>query len=1520
MKKAVGLFLALFFVPLPTFADEIVPDYYAETGTDSRYEYASNHPTEYIDPFSGTLHLDVEDIRIPGRGGMDIVIRRTYSNYQDQVPTGSLPKSLYGVGWNITFGRIFSDDLNVCNTNQGRRPVLKQIDGKRTTLQIDSENNFDFITANLWGANCIATSGGMEVYSPEGMKYTMDLAHYVNGGYVWYTTKIEDSNGNVLDISYHTDYGNYRIDEIRDNVDGRYATFYYNNETSVNITLKSIVSQGRAWTYTYLPVNNPSTTGQRFLYTVKSPENTVWKYEYYDSSSATQKGNLALRRITYPHGATISYTYDWVKFDAASNYKTTSIKTKTVGGRAVPAGVWTYAFFPGNVFTGTNDQTNITAPDNVTIKYWHYGYAAAGNNYGTLWKVGSIVQKEIRSSSTLLQKDTYTWEPLLVSSDSMKRPSRPLNDPDTNQPILKSRTITRGNANYTLTNTAHDSYGNIKSITESGNAGGTRNSTFTYFINTAKWIIHKLENETVTGEGSVLRSYDTLGRLKTENSYGIITNYDYYSSGDLRTITDGRGYITRFADYYRGVARCELRPVKVLNPILDTLHGSCNSGNAPGDVIKITRVVDGFGNITSEVDGRGITTGYGFDKLDRPISINHPVHADESIVWQTDKNIITRGIYSKAALLDGFGREIETSTAEWKRIVAYDIYNRTQKECLPVKPVDTATACTTYQYDAIGRLKTVTNPDATQVNYVYSSSLANTVTITDERNNTRTYTYIAYSDPDERWLNKIIAPINAGENLYTTIDRDKLGNVVQVRQGTQNNSNDRTRTYHYYPTKLLEWIQYPEIGNRKIYFSYDGVGNKLQQWAEGKLKTVFEYDGQNRLVKIDHPETTTSTNFDIGFTYDGNGNVKTVDNTLARWNYDYDSNNNLTNEKFRIGSKDFLLIRGYDTLDHLASLTYPSGDIVDYAPNTEGWPTKAGGYISAVDYWPNGQYKKITLGNNAYTQTTLNTRQWVASVNTKDASGGALIDRVYAYDGVGNVASINDRNIPRTLDLGYDRINRLITANDFSKWGVGNIDYNGNGDITNYTLGNTALAYDYIHPNGSDFNRLQVLTKKISGIVQASKAYKYDGYGNVINDGDYTYGYDSTNRLKNINQIGSSTPEISFMYDGHYHRVGRRSGDRTTFIYYNKDDTLYGEYSINADPLRENIYLGGMQIATKSYGSDCVGDEITFRGKTITNGQSEECIATTSITADTSTVKQGGSVVFDAPSITLGEGFVISDGGEFHAGENIAPPQGEVIEYQQPDALKSPLIGMNGVGAVLWRESYAPYGERQNMEEGAGRVWYTGKYEEQTGLMYFGDRWYNPALGRFYQMDPVQFVEENIHSYNRYAYANNNPYKYVDADGRSSTLAALQRGVTLDQAIEYGQPIRGAGVAAGLSAIAVGMAIDTASDVAVPGKGAIKQGIKKLITKNASKEITKSSRKRVKRLVKDLSDNSRQNNGLSQEKTDQLRRIVEKAGGKIRNDGASGVKGSSAGKPHIQTEGLGKSIDSRHIWTKEGVQ
>jgi RHS repeat-associated protein len=109
----------------------------------------------------------------------------------------------------------------------------------------------------------------------------------------------------------------------------------------------------------------------------------------------------------------------------------------------------------------------------------------------------------------------------------------------------------------------------------------------------------------------------------------------------------------------------------------------------------------------------------------------------------------------------------------------------------------------------------------------------------------------------------------------------------------------------------------------------------------------------------------------------------------------------------------------------------------------------------------------------------------------------------------------------------------------------------------------------------------------------------------------------------------------------------------------------------------------------------------------------------------------------------------------------------ETVIYYHNDALGSPIAATNAEGQVVWREQYEPYGKRLvNEPKSRNKLWYTGKPEEEAlGLSYFWARWYNPKLGRFMGMDPVEAQAENLHSFNRYAYANNNPYKFVDPDG-----------------------------------------------------------------------------------------------------------------------------------------------------------
>ena len=119
------------------------------------------------------------------------------------------------------------------------------------------------------------------------------------------------------------------------------------------------------------------------------------------------------------------------------------------------------------------------------------------------------------------------------------------------------------------------------------------------------------------------------------------------------------------------------------------------------------------------------------------------------------------------------------------------------------------------------------------------------------------------------------------------------------------------------------------------------------------------------------------------------------------------------------------------------------------------------------------------------------------------------------------------------------------------------------------------------------------------------------------------------------------------------------------------------------------------------------------------------------------------------------------------------PVQAEEVQYYHLDALGSPVAATDETGAVLWMESYEPFGERRERADGGtNSLWYTGKAEDTAiGLNYFGARWYNSRVGRFVAMDPVGVQEDNIHSFNRYAYANNNPYRFVDPDGRAVETA-----------------------------------------------------------------------------------------------------------------------------------------------------
>jgi RHS repeat-associated protein len=118
-------------------------------------------------------------------------------------------------------------------------------------------------------------------------------------------------------------------------------------------------------------------------------------------------------------------------------------------------------------------------------------------------------------------------------------------------------------------------------------------------------------------------------------------------------------------------------------------------------------------------------------------------------------------------------------------------------------------------------------------------------------------------------------------------------------------------------------------------------------------------------------------------------------------------------------------------------------------------------------------------------------------------------------------------------------------------------------------------------------------------------------------------------------------------------------------------------------------------------------------------------------------------------------------------------PQKGVIHYID-DHLGSAHLITDSKGNVLREENRYPYGLDWRVD-GADATTadyvYTGKeYDAETGLVYFGGRYYSPEMGRWTTPDPM-FLEEVASIIKRpleanlYAYVRNNPINYIDPLG-----------------------------------------------------------------------------------------------------------------------------------------------------------
>jgi RHS repeat-associated protein len=125
---------------------------------------------------------------------------------------------------------------------------------------------------------------------------------------------------------------------------------------------------------------------------------------------------------------------------------------------------------------------------------------------------------------------------------------------------------------------------------------------------------------------------------------------------------------------------------------------------------------------------------------------------------------------------------------------------------------------------------------------------------------------------------------------------------------------------------------------------------------------------------------------------------------------------------------------------------------------------------------------------------------------------------------------------------------------------------------------------------------------------------------------------------------------------------------------------------------------------------------------------------------------------------------VLMFSGILHAGTH---------HYYYTDPQGTVLAKTDAQGNIIATYDYAPYGQAvASMSGSPNGPGYTAHVNDpETGLVYMQARYYEPAVGRFLSGDPVGPAPENTFSFNRYDYANNNPVKNIDPDGRNITEA-----------------------------------------------------------------------------------------------------------------------------------------------------
>jgi RHS repeat-associated protein len=879
----------------------------------------------------------------------------------------------------------------------------------------------------------------------------------------------------------------------------------------------------------------------------------------------------------------------------------------------------------------------------------------------------------------------------------------------------------------------------------------TKTETITYENNTNKWVLGQTKvvtclSATPTSTGCDTNAsngtnvvsqttYDPVTALPlTTTTFGKLqSTATYNADGTLATVKDGNNRTTTFSNWKRGIPQ--------------TIQYA--------DSTTQSAVVHNNGWIESVTDENGYKTCYGYDTMGRLSGITYTSEATAGACNTTKWSATTRSFVpvasSEYGIPAGHWRETVTTgnavkityyDGMWRPLLvreydagnmagterftktAYDVEGRVGFTSYPMSSVTLAAqqagdkGVTTF-YDALGRVSS-TSQDS-ELGLLTTLTTYNTgfsTTVTNPRGYNTTSTYLTFDQPTTDWPLVITAP----ESATTTIARDTFGKPNSLTR-SGGGVTPVVRSYSYNVNQELCRTVEPETG--ATLFGYDAAGNLT--WSAAGLassqachatgnttainarKASRTYDNRNRLLTLAFPggngnQTWTYTPDGLPSTVSTNNGGNAVTN-----GYTYNKRRLLAGESMQPDTvaTGWGIGYGYNGLGQVTAETYPASFAVNYTVNALGQTTQvtasADGGAATTIASAGSYFPNGALKQFTYGNGIVHTMTQNARQLPSQSVDGTVLNLTTTFDANGNVSAITD-------GTAAARQTRAMV-------------YDGLDRLTSTTspmFGTASYVYDTLD--------------NLKQVHVSSRAAPHN---------HHYYCYNAANQLTfvrdNVNcGAGSALISISYDVQGNLLSKTGTAGGTYTFDFGNRlrkvvtpsPSSVTYNYRYDADGRRVRHDVGDGSLKYSYYSKDgrVVWQRDEPNAKRISN------------------IYLAGSLIAEYTR-PIGAGTT-------------------TISYLHTDALGSPIAKTNSSGTVIETSEYEPYGDLLNRPND-DRAGYTGHVmDAASGLTYMQQRYYDPQIGRFLSVDPVTADSAGGTNFNRYWYANNNPYRFSDPDGR----------------------------------------------------------------------------------------------------------------------------------------------------------